>query len=285
MKFSIGLAWGTTFTDGNLLEGENVREVCVACEEHGFDAIYATDHPAPPPEWRKEGGHETLDPLIALSYAGGTTQKILLHTHLLIPAYRNQILLLKAIETFASLLPNRLRLGLGAGYLEKEFQTIGVSYKDRNNILDEFIVGLRRVSNLSSIPIWVGGNSDKAIARAVKYGDGWSPMGTANRTAKYLKTPGIESHNELGLRIETMKKLCQQVGRSDIPEICYTPAWAMLGNDKYPEPEVVNQSVRQLADLGVSWVAISLPGSTMSELMGNIKRFGDEIIGKQLSRH
>ena len=60
-----------------------------AIEDAGFDACFVTDHPFPSREWLEHGGHDTLDPFVALAFAAASTTTLRLHTNCLIPAYRN----------------------------------------------------------------------------------------------------------------------------------------------------------------------------------------------------
>ena len=95
-------------------------------EQAGFDAAYVTDHPAPTDAWLASGGHQTLDPFVALSFVAAATERLLLQLHVLIVAYRNPFLSAKAIASLDALSGGRVIAGIAAGYLEGEFEALGV---------------------------------------------------------------------------------------------------------------------------------------------------------------
>jgi probable F420-dependent oxidoreductase len=116
----------------------------------------------------------------------------------LIEPQRNPLLVAKQAAALDILSGGRLILGVGAGWVEGEFQILGADFAHRGKILDESIQLMRAMwseplVNFSgnffkvkdavsfpkpkgSIPIWIGGNSDAALGRAVRMGDGWHPI-------------------------------------------------------------------------------------------------------------
>jgi len=87
MKFSVALP---------IASPDELMTCALAIEEAGFDACFVTDHPFPSRTWLTTGGHETLDPFVALSFAAAATRRLRLHTNCLIPAYRNPYVAAKA---------------------------------------------------------------------------------------------------------------------------------------------------------------------------------------------
>ena len=92
--------------------------------------------------WHR-GGHHALDPLVALSFAAAATSRVRLHTHLLVAPYRNPFLAAKGIATLDVLSGGRTIVGLGAGYLEGEFEALGIPFTERNQRMDEAIAAMR----------------------------------------------------------------------------------------------------------------------------------------------
>jgi alkanesulfonate monooxygenase SsuD/methylene tetrahydromethanopterin reductase-like flavin-dependent oxidoreductase (luciferase family) len=70
----------------DLLDAATIGETAAAIEAAGFDACYVTDHPFPTQAWLDSGGHQTLDPLVALAFAAAATSTLLLHTNCYNPA-------------------------------------------------------------------------------------------------------------------------------------------------------------------------------------------------------
>ena len=111
----------TNGTDGDLLDSGPLDEVARAAERAGFDALSLTEHPVPGARWLSSGGHQSLDPFVALGFAAAATEQLRLLTHLALAPYRNPFLLAKAAATLDRLSGGRLTLGLGAGYQKSEF--------------------------------------------------------------------------------------------------------------------------------------------------------------------
>src|SRR6516165_10382782 len=120
-----------------------ITDCAAAIEQAGFDACFLTDHPYPPRAWLEHGGHNTVDPFVALAAAASATTTLRLHTHCYIPAYREPHLGAQAIATLQALSNGRVVLGVAAGYLEEEFEGLGVSFAERGKLLDEALVTMQ----------------------------------------------------------------------------------------------------------------------------------------------
>src|SRR5690348_12676801 len=106
---------------GNMLDAGPVPEVAAAAESAGFDGFGLTEHPVPGARWLDRGGHQSVDPFVALGAAAATTTRIRLLTHLAVAPYRNPFLLAKAAATVDLMSGGRMTLGLGGGYHKTEF--------------------------------------------------------------------------------------------------------------------------------------------------------------------
>jgi MFS family permease len=100
--------------DGDLLDAGDFGEVAAAAERSGFSGISVSEHPAPGARWLASGGHQTLDPFVALAFAAARTSRLRLLTCLAVAPYRNPALLAKQAATLDRLSAGRLILGLGA---------------------------------------------------------------------------------------------------------------------------------------------------------------------------
>ena len=174
--------------------------------------------PRPTMQWLEGGGHHALEPLVGLAFAAASTTTIKLQTHVYVAAYRNPFLAAKGVATLDALSGGRVLLGVAAGYLRPEFGALGVDFDERNDLLDECIEVMRKVwtedcgrgttaatSRPAAVtmrprpvehahpPIWIGGNSDRAMRRAVELGDGWVPFPNPVAAARATKTPSITS--------------------------------------------------------------------------------------------
>jgi probable F420-dependent oxidoreductase len=175
---------------------EAIRRAAVQAEEIGFDDVWVSEHIIVP----KDGGYPPSpnfwDPILTLTWAAAVTKRVRLGTSVLVLPLRHPLPLAKELATLQNLSEGRLILGGGVGWLEAEFEALGVPFRERGRRMDEGIAMMRAVwtedpvsfdSNWISakidtmraqpqpivpIPIWIGGSSDAALRRALKL-DGW----------------------------------------------------------------------------------------------------------------
>jgi probable F420-dependent oxidoreductase len=281
-----------------------IGELAAAAEIAGFAAVYTTDHPFPGDGWLGHGGHHSLDPLVVLSTAAAATRTIRLHTNLLIVAYRNPFLVAKGVASLDVLSGGRVILGVGTGYLEAEFEALGASFDDRNDRTDEAIAAMRLAWSGESVtfdgstfraggntmlptpvqrphpPIWIGGNSRRAIRRAVELGDGWCPFPLPARAASRTRTAPMEALDALADALGYARDLALSVGRTRPLTVAYIPEGLTMGSSAGVDPDAVLRSVRQLEELGVEWVSVALPGETRDEQLAAIEAFGTSVLSR-----
>ena len=297
MRVSLGLPTHRLDAPDEFVTGDAVAEIARGAEAAGFDAVFVTDHPAPPADWIAGGGHHTIDPFVTLAWAAASTTTLRVQTNLFVPAYRHPLLSAKLVASLDVLSGGRLILGVGAGYLEGEFAAVGADFAGRNDVLDDAIRTMRSawagepVDGVLSLPrpvqqpgppIWIGGNSTRAIRRAVELGDGWVPMPSPQRAAKALRTPGLESTADLGARIAQLHAVAAEAGRREPLDVVFMPAGLDMFNKSSPDAARVLESMTELADLGVTWATVTLPGETRADLLREIDRFGADVIGAML---
>ncbi len=208
------------------------RETLVACaraaEAAGLDEIWIADHIAIPPDDAEGSDGRYLDPLTTLSYLAAKTERIGIGTAVLILPYRPPLPTVKAIATVQELSGERLRLGVGVGWMEAEFRALGVSRRRRGRLTDEALIFYLRCFASDEVerngqrflfrprparpPIFVGGAPPHALARAARFGDGWMPIArTPAQIAPYVEdlrarfadagkpTPEVVMHASLDL--------------------------------------------------------------------------------------
>ena len=111
-----------------LVTGEGVVRLARAAEAAGFDGYGFTDHPAPTQAWLDAGGHDALDPFVALGVVAAVTSTIRLIPNIVVLPYRNPFVVAKAAATLDSLSGGRFTLATGVGYLEGEYAALGVDH-------------------------------------------------------------------------------------------------------------------------------------------------------------
>src|SRR6185503_2232690 len=123
-------------------------EVLLACvraaEAAGLADVWVQDHLAIPPDDAEGSGGRYLDPLTALAWLAGRTERIGLGTGVLNLPYRPALPTAKAIATVQELSGGRLRLGVGVGWMEPEFRALGVPRSERGRRSDTVLDFLHR---------------------------------------------------------------------------------------------------------------------------------------------
>jgi probable F420-dependent oxidoreductase len=185
-----------------------------AVEEIGFTHLLVYDHvlgadPKRPGGWRGPYDKDTPfhEPFVLFGYLAGLTRRIELVTTVLILPQRQTALVAKQAAEVDVLTGGRLRLGVGTGWNQVEYEALGVPFERRGARQEEQIALLRALWRddvisfdgrfhqvtlaginprpvRGSIPIWFGGSADALIERAARIGDGWMPLGTPNDEAR-----------------------------------------------------------------------------------------------------
>ena len=201
---------GLAFASSAAIDGAATLEICRRAEAVGFESLWGGEHVIIPDEiyskypYTEDGkipaepDTPIPDPLIWLAFAAAAAPTLRLGTCILIVPQRNPLVLAKELATLDQLSGGRVELGLGVGWLKEEFEALGVPWERRGARNDEYIEAMRalwqgphaefhgdfvdfppvtcspRPVN-GSIPIVVGGDTERAIARAGKIADGYFP--------------------------------------------------------------------------------------------------------------
>ena len=204
MKFGVYLptyAWRDLGFD----QTARVKTFARRAEELGFDALWVAEHFLEAPGLY---GTPWMSPLLCLAHAASVTTRIRLATGLLILPYYHPVTLAREIQTLWHLSGGRFVLGVGPGWDQHEFETLGMKLGERGRRTDEMIAALRRLLTerdvsfagkhyqfdhvtieplLPRLPeLWVGGGSkiqtslspDKpyiapAVLARIESADGW----------------------------------------------------------------------------------------------------------------
>jgi probable F420-dependent oxidoreductase len=265
----------------DLLDAGAFPEVAKAAETAGWHGIALTEHPAPSSRWLESGGHQSLDPFVALGAAAGATTSLALVTNLSVVPYRNPLLLAKAAATLDRMSGGRFYLGAGAGYLKSEYFALGVDFKERNALFEEALqvmqlhwsgqpftfdgrhFSARDIQALPAprghdVPIWMGGNSDAALRRAATYAAGWMPMTAPASVAKTARTPPVTTTEELRERLSTLERFAGD--RYEELELIMGYSGPRLTRFDQ-DTEQVRHRIGELEELGVDWVFVGPPWS------------------------
>jgi alkanesulfonate monooxygenase SsuD/methylene tetrahydromethanopterin reductase-like flavin-dependent oxidoreductase (luciferase family) len=159
-----------------------LRRWALTVEGLGFDLLMVSDHIAVTPDVAEQYPAPFYEPFTTLSWLAGLTRGIRLGTTVLVVPYRHPLLIARMAANLNDLSGGRLVLGLGVGWAREEFGALGVPFRDRGRLTDEYLLAIRAAwqdetdYRSGHIPLWIGGNSDAALRRAVRLGDAWHPL-------------------------------------------------------------------------------------------------------------
>ena len=179
---------------------ELIARCATAADSLGIDDLWVLDHIAIPKQESEGSGGRYIDPLATLAYLAGITQNIGLGVSVLILPYRPALATAKWVASIQELSDGRLTLGVGAGWMEAEFNAVAVPRNKRGAITNETLDFFHQAFATDEVEsngqkflflprpprpqILVGGAQPHALERAIRYGEGWMPAGT---TAEELK--------------------------------------------------------------------------------------------------
>lgn len=218
MKFGVCLP-----NFGSAASKEAIMRLATEAEKRNYDSIWSTDHILVPTAESDPYGR-TFEALTTLAFVSSFTKRIRLGTSVLVLPMRNSVFVAKQAATVDALSDGRLILGLGVGWLDDEFRFLNADFHNRARFMDEAITVMRtlwtqdhpsftgqfvrfsdivflpRPKQKSGPPIWIGGNSDRAIERAARLGDAWHPVGvTVERLERGVRR--LKSLTEAGRKI------------------------------------------------------------------------------------
>ena len=274
-----------------LASPQAVVDIAVAAEALGFDSLWVGERVFYPGKAPAEAPID-FEPLTVLSYVAARTTRIRLGTSTLILPYRHPVLVAKAVASLDQLSGGRVTLGVGAGWLEAEFTALGVPFAQRGAICDEYILALKelwtsdqphfqgRFCSFGPLtfspkpvqqphpPIWIAGDSDRALRRAVELGDGWQPelgfdeLETAGRRLREL--------SDAAGRVPPLLAVGRRLSLVQEP----------MGADREPmhgNPQQVASDVRRYAELGVSHFIFGIYRPSAAEIVREMEVFAAQV--------
>lgn len=284
MDYGIVLPHFTAFASED--PAHRIATAAEAAEALGYSTIWVADHLVFPS--KMEGGYAFnpddpfLEPLSVLAALSLKTTRVKLGTAVLILPYRHPLATAKALATIDVLSGGRTVVGVGAGWLEQEFDALGVSIKERGSRTDETIDIMKaawtqpvvnfsgkhfEIADIKCLPqpvqtpqppVLIGGMTKGALRRVARRGDGWIAMGN--------------SPEAIAAPLETLAELTEQAGRSmaDL-QLCMLPLAA-------PSLDRLLDDLPGYDKLGLQHVYLSFRAWTndFSELMRLMERFARE---------
>jgi probable F420-dependent oxidoreductase len=290
----------TNGTEADMLDAGPIDEVAAAAERAGFDGFSLTEHPAPSLKWLNAGGHQSLDPFVALGFAAAATERLRLLTHLSVAPYRNPFMLAKAAATVDKLSGGRFILGLGAGYQKSEFFALGVDMNERNQLFDEALdvlplhwhgeafsyrglhfeareVIARPKPVQDPIPIWIGGNSTLSRRRVAERAQGWMPMIGPPMLSRTTRTVAITSLAELTPLIQEVREAATAAGRTEPLDMLYSYPGRSI-DELTAEPDRHREALAEAEKAGVTAIMVSSETHETAATLGFLEAFGETFL-------
>lgn len=204
---------------------EILRTLGREAEDRGFESIWVAEHVVLfdeyeskypySPDGKFPGGGDTglLEPLTALTYLAAVTDRIRLGTSVCLVPQRNPVYTAKQVVDLDNLSGGRVDFGVGIGWLEEEFNALNTPFAKRGKRTDEYLQVMQSLwtNEVSSFkgdtydlppcrmypkpiqsphpPLHIGGESDAALRRAARFGQGWF---TWNRPPGELAEPLVK---------------------------------------------------------------------------------------------
>jgi probable F420-dependent oxidoreductase len=257
--------FGLAFASSLAGDPQSSLDLCRRAEALGFESVWGGEHVIRPielaskypytPDGKMPGENDDSipDPLIWLAYVAAAAPSVRLGTCILILPQRNPVVLAKELATLDHLSGGRVELGIGVGWLEEEFNALGVPWERRGARTDDYLGALKALwagpgaeyhgefvdfapvtcnprPVGGSIPIMVGGDSPAAIRRAARHGDGFFP--------------GTTDPADLEKKIVEVRRLAESYGRD--------PAAIEVSSIFGQQIADPARGAEQLAEIGVS---------------------------------
>lgn len=253
---------------------QNLRDWVRFAEDNGFALAVMSDHAALTPDVIATYPPPFYDPFLTLSWLAGCTDRLELGTSVTILPYRHPLMTARAATTIDQFTGGRFVLGVGVGWSEPEYTALGVPFRERGRITDEYLAAITdawshdvvsfdgqrvRYRDVSTGPrsarsphpaLWVGGTSAGAIRRAARFGDAWHPN---NSTLAWLRDTGLPA----------LRAAADDIGRTP-PALCPRMRARLQGHDLPGDDRPVGvgsvgqiqADVEALAELGAAYVVL-----------------------------
>lgn len=309
MQFSITHPMHSHPYNPELVTGAGIAQVAVAAEKAGFGGFGFTDHPAPTQRWLEAGGHDALDPFVAMSYAAAHTTTLRLIPNIVVLPYRNPFVVAKAGATLDLVSDGRFTLAVGVGYLKREFAALGVNFDERAALFEESLEVIRAIWTTDDLtfegahfsamgvtahprpvgkphpPIWIGGNTAAARARVAAHGQGWCPFRAPAVLAQTARTATMDSVDRLAAAITDLRRRLEEAGRDPggVDVVFTNSAGGSPGDDDF-DPDAFLAGVAELETAGVTWVQVSVPDDSLSHTLEAIEEFGSSVVSEVMRR-
>ena len=257
---------------------EALARTTALIEALGYHLAMISDHVAPTPDVAAKYPTPLYDPFTTLGWLAAATRTIELGTTVIILPYRNPVLTARMAATVDRLSGGRFIFGVGVGWAKQEFEALGVPFTHRGAMSNDYleaikIVWTRDVASYTGPfvsfkdvhtaprpvrsphpPIWIGGSTDAALRRAVRYGDAWHP----NRVRmNWLRDTGLPKLQAVAAaEHKPVPALCPRI-RLELTESPRPDAERLAGQGTLDQ---MRKDLEALESLGAAYVLLDSAG-------------------------
>ena len=184
----------------------------------GYHFVMISDHVAITPDVASRFPTPFYDPFIVLAWLAGATKKVELGTSVTILPYRHPLHTARMAANIDHLSGGRFLFGVGVGWAQQEFAALGIPFHRRGALTDEYLAVIKQFWTQDIIsysgkslmfqdvhtgprprrsphpPIWVGGSSEAAMRRVLRFGDAWHPL---RFRVDWMKSAGLPRLREM----------------------------------------------------------------------------------------
>lgn len=301
-----GMDWGLHLPHvGRQASRETLLRFCTTADRLGAHSLWTSDHVAWPRQVESSypytedgsfpGGFDMpwLDPLGTLFFAAACTERVRLGTTVLILGYRPPLLTAKAWASLDVVSAGRAIAGVGVGWMKEEFDVLGMPYDHRGARADEQLdiylktwsedepsfegryysfppVGFSPKPVQDPLPIWIGGDSEAAYRRTVKYGEAFHAAFQDRATVEAAWGRCRALAAEAGRDPATLRL---SIRLYLDPESSQAPAKSIAGS-----PEQMRDTIGQWAEIGVDHILLDpVARGGPERRLAEIERFLTEV--------
>jgi probable F420-dependent oxidoreductase len=279
---------------------QDFQRVARTADELGFDSIAVPEHIVLPEEMVGLMGPFWTHAMTVMAFVAGATTRIVVDSCVIVLPYHDPVVLAKAVSTLDRLSGGRVRLSIGVGHAEREFEVLRVPFHERGRLTDEYLaamvelwtsadpvfhgryVDFERVAfepkpvQAPHPPIWVGGNSQAAMRRAARF-DGWFPW--------------LITADELPPCLDYIRSLPGFAARASPFDVCLPVSVLAVDEEHRPlndaggrveapvGAQAVIDAIGRLHDIGVTWTSVPMPRArSLTEYLDGLHRVAEEVM-------
>lgn len=281
-----------------LASAEAIDRGADAADRLGYESVWTTDHVLVDRSQDAADYRTTFDVIQTLAWVGAKHPGLGLGTSVIVVPQRNAVVLAKELATLDALSSGRVIAGVGLGWNEREFGNLGMAdrFAVRGAYLEETIALWRHLwsgseepfagrfhqlddyrfgplpAQRSSLPIWIGGRSDPALARAGRLADGYHSSASSPE-AFARRIPVIQAAaTDAGRPLPTLSARVR-VAFGEEPTSAEARTYAMRGS-----VEQVRAEVGKWEDLGVEQIALWFETGSIDEFIAAAERFAEAFV-------